>query len=187
MGRSWREVPQGAGVRPPEAQRQEGKDGTFEFLGRWISQDKKHNITVTQHDYVKNIKPIYVPAARRRTPNALATDEEVTKYKSLVQQMAWPARSTLPGLAYDVSDLQQRSKELTVCGLVRANSILRMAKDMASRGVGLIFPARGEQKPSVICAHDASFAQQPGEASQQGYLIMASDRQTTDDAAVMID
>ena len=101
--------------------------------------------------------------------------------------MAWPARSTLPGLAYDVSDLQQRSKELTVSELVRANGVLRMAKDMVERDVGLFFPARGELKPSIICAHDASFARQPNEGSQQGYMIMASDTDMKGNLAVLID
>ena len=91
---------------------------------------------------------------------ALASDAEKTKYRSLVQQMAWPARHSLPALAYEVSNLQQRTEGLTVHGILQANYVLKLAKEMCERGDKLIFHAI-PGKWGVVVAHDAGFAQQP--------------------------
>jgi len=63
----------------------------------------------------------------------------MTQYRSLVQQLAWPARTTLPSIAYKVSDLQQRTSEATVADLVRANFVLRAAQEKTYQGHGLWF------------------------------------------------
>ena len=86
------------------------------------------SITIDQQDYIKNIKPNYIPAHRRKTPEDKATEEEKTKFKSLVQQLAWPARSIMPELCFNVSDLQQRAEGLDVSTMVRANMVLRNAQ-----------------------------------------------------------
>eukprot|EP00959_Pyramimonas_sp_CCMP1952_P018811 397577-Pyramimonas_sp.AAC.1 len=85
------------------------------------------------------MEKIFVPASRRKDPESKATEEELSKYRSLGQQLSWPARTTLPGLAYDVSDLQQRTPDLTVGQLCKANTVLSMAKEMVTRDVKLRF------------------------------------------------
>ena len=42
-------------------------EGDFEFLGRWISQDRNtYSIEVNQDVFIQKLKPIYVSRARRR-------------------------------------------------------------------------------------------------------------------------
>ena len=55
-------------------------------------------ITIDHPDYIKHIKPNYIPAHRRKTPQGKATEEDMAKFKSFVQQLAWPARSIMPEL-----------------------------------------------------------------------------------------
>ena len=55
---------------------------------------------------------------------------------SLVGQLAWAARESLPHIAYDVSDLQQRFNVATVAELIRANSVLRTAKKLVKEIIG---------------------------------------------------
>ncbi len=95
-----------------------------------------------------------------------------------MQQMSWPARTTLPGLAYDVSDLQQRTPDLQVGMLTKANSILRTAKGMVERDVKVHFPAGDGDLSNlgVLCVHDASFDRQPRSGSQMGFVIMVTDK-----------
>ncbi|CAK0857899.1 unnamed protein product, partial [Prorocentrum cordatum] len=115
------------------------KQGQFEFLGRRINQLPDKSMEVDQHEYIEKMEKIFVPASRRKDPESKATEEELSKYRSLGQQLSWPARTTLPGLAYDVSDLQQRTPDLTVGQLCKANTVLSMAKEMVTRDVKLRF------------------------------------------------
>ena len=150
--------------------------GRFTILGRDVEQTEG-GISVNQHDYVKKMKPVYVPAARRRQPETALLAQEQTAFASLVAQLAWPARTTMPALTFAVSDLQQRSKSATVSDLVRCNKVLRDAQEMVRRGVCLNFKRWPDANfDDFICGmvHDASFGNQPGEGSQQGYLTMVA-------------
>ena len=102
----------------------ETKRGAFEFLGRSVVQDEDFTIRVDQHEYLKKIEPIYIPAVRRRTPLESLTPVESSQYLSLVQQLAWLVCTTLVRHAYLVSDLQQKTARATVADLVRANFVL---------------------------------------------------------------
>ena len=145
--------------------------GCFKFLGRVVTQHADYSSVVDQKQYVLDIEPIHIPKQRRANPKAVATPAEVTKYKSLVAQLAWPARCTLPGLAYDVSDLQQRSCELTIHQMTVANAALKFARQLVMDGACLVFRAV-HGKWGVVACHDASFCRQPRGGSQQGYLLM---------------
>eukprot|EP00974_Lingulodinium_polyedra_P090605 8786968-Lingulodinium_polyedra.AAC.1 len=63
-----------------------------------------------------------VPRERRRTPDAEVTEAERSSLRSLLGELAWPAREGFPEICYDSSDLQQRVPEATVSTLLRANS-----------------------------------------------------------------
>jgi len=151
------------------------KTGEFEVLGRRISQSAE-GIRVDQWDYLKKLTPIPIARARRQNGAALLTPSERTQYLSLTAQLSWPARTTLPGLSFLVSDLQQRTAEAQVKDLVRANWILRKAQEMGRHGECLIFRSNNipDDDVAVVGIHDASFAQQPGHSSQQGYLVLMS-------------
>ena len=152
------------------------KNGTFEFLGRRINQLENKSIEVDQHTYIDKMEKIFVPASRRKDPEAKTTEEELSKYRSLGQQLSWAARTTLPGLAYDVSDLQQRTPDLTVGQLCKANTVLNMAKDMVKRDVKMRFHrGDGSGRFGCLCVHDASYDRQPRSGSQQGFLLLLTD------------
>jgi len=151
------------------------KKGQFDVLGRHVTQTQD-GICVQQWEYLAKMQGILVARARRANGGASLTPQERTQYLSLVQQLAWPARTTLPGLCFLVSDLQQKSASATVADLVRANWVLKQAQAMGRAGACLWFRPILEQtaKPVILAVHDASFAQQPGHGSQSGYLVMRS-------------
>ena len=83
----------------------------FDFLGRHVVQRKDCQIEIDQHSYVKGLQRVVVPKERRAKPKAPLTPKELHDYRSIVGQLAWPARDTMPQLAYNVSDLQQKVAE----------------------------------------------------------------------------
>jgi hypothetical protein len=99
------------------------KTGEFDLLGRHVVQTKE-GIRVDQWSCLKGLKPVLVSKERRRNRDALLTPHEKTQFLSLTQQLAWPARVTLPDLNYLVSDLQQKTASATVVDLVKANWVL---------------------------------------------------------------
>ena len=66
-------------------------------------------------------RQIKLPAERRKKSSDRLTDKELHDYRSIVGQLAWPARETMPQLAYLVSDLQQVVNQSTVADLVHAD------------------------------------------------------------------
>ena len=149
------------------------KNGTFEILGRRLTQ-KPGSVQVDQFDYVKGLRPVPMTAARRKQREAKLTPQEVTQYLSITQQLAWPARTTMPRLAYLVSYLQQRTPEATVADLTRANWVLRQAQEMGRQGDCLMFKQMNLDLKDllVVSAHDASFGKQTKEGSQQGHVTL---------------
>ena len=88
---------------------------------------------------------------------------------SLVEQLAWAARESLPHIAYDVSDLQQRFNTATIAALVRANSVLRTAEKLVQDKITLKFLPLDLNNVVFVSVTDASFAGQPNGGSQLGY------------------
>ena len=87
---------------------------------------------------------------------------------SLVGQLAWAARESLPHIAYDVSDFQQGFNVATIAELVRASPILRIAKKLVSDKVTLKFALLDLKKAVFVSVTYASFAGQPNGGSQLG-------------------
>ena len=157
------------------------KNGEFDFLGRHVTQDEHFNITVDQHQYIREIRPIYVTAARRRDAAMDATPHEESSYRSLVAQLAWPARNSVPQIGYDVSDMQQRSKNVTVGHLLRANNVLRRTQQLADAGTHIRFCSDVDVQDIMVgLVTDASFGGQLDGGSQCGYaIVMGSKKMAT--------
>ena len=110
-----------------------GKEKTkeFDFLGRRVTQKDDYSIPIDQHQYVKNLERVFIPKERRQKPQSPLTPKELSDYRSIVGQLAWPARESMPQLAYTVSDLQQKTAQATVHDLAHANNALSLAKRWA--------------------------------------------------------
>ena len=70
-------------------------NGKFTFLGRNFVEDE-NGLKMDQREYLNTVKPIEILKDRRRRPEMEATPPEMTAFKSLVKQMAWPARNSAP-------------------------------------------------------------------------------------------
>ena len=133
------------------------KEGNFSFLGHQVAQQPDGTVLVTMQTYLDEVKPIFITRTRRSTNDSTVTGAEKTELMSLVGQLAWVARESLPQIAFDFSDLQQRFNVATVTELVRANTVLRQAKKLVLTNV-LEFAPINLDKATFISVMDASFA-----------------------------
>ena len=102
---------------------------------------------------------------RRAKASSTLTAEEKSTLMSLVGQLAWAAHESLPHIAYDVSDLQQRFNTATIAELVRANYVLRTTKKLVQDKITLKFLPLDLNNVVFISVADASFAGQPNGGS----------------------
>ena len=114
------------------------KKGYVDILGRHIGQTPE-GICVQEWVYVAKINPITVPAVRRKCKDVPLLPQERTQYLSVTQQLSWPGWTTMPGLCYRVSELQQKANKATVSDLLQANAVLKVAQQMARDGTCLWF------------------------------------------------
>jgi hypothetical protein len=148
------------------------RNGTFKFLGRKVIQTSDFSITLSQHDYVKEISPIYLEPSRCKKYSLPATTDEITAFRNMITQLAWPARNTLPQIVFDISDMQQRSADVTIGTLVRANRVLRRAQQLVNANTYLKFNSDVDLNDSVIAlTTGTAFGTQPGGGSQCGFTI----------------
>ena len=102
---------------------------------------------------------------------------------SLVGQLAWAARESLPHIAYDVSDFQQRFNVATIAEFVCANSVLSAVKKLVPDKVTLKFVPLDLKNVVFVSVTDASFAGQPSGGSQLGYATLMAERSILDGSA----
>ena len=138
---------------PPEKR----QPGSFNFLGRTVTQYDM-SFVVSQEPDVNDVKAVFIPKARRADAASAPIVEEKSSLMSLVGQLAWAARGSLPHIAYDVSDLHQRFNVATIAELVRANSVLRTVKKPVSDRVTLKFVPLDLKNVVFASVTDASFA-----------------------------
>ena len=98
------------------------KRGDMVFSGRELSQGKNMIITLRQTKFLDGAQPIPLTKERNQNRTALQTPGEATSYRSLTQKLAWLARTSAPGVAFEVSEAQQLVPEATVQHIVDLDS-----------------------------------------------------------------
>lgn len=111
----------------------------FTFLGRQFQHNSDCANTLHHTDHVNALERAYITKERRSRPGDNLTEKETPDYRSIVGQIAWPARATLPRLSYPVSDRQQTIELATVGYLIHAHNILSLAKTLVLNGHTLQF------------------------------------------------
>ena len=80
---------------------------------------------------MEKLERVKMTKQRISQPDAKLDAKQLNEYRSIVGQLAWPARESMPQLAYAVSDLQQKTSEATVHDLSHANRVCSLAKQWA--------------------------------------------------------
>lgn len=71
----------------------------FTFLGRPFQPNSDFTFTLHHTDYVNALERVYITKERRSRPGDRLTEKATHDYRSLVGQLAWPARETMPRLS----------------------------------------------------------------------------------------
>ncbi|CAE7226683.1 unnamed protein product [Symbiodinium sp. CCMP2592] len=146
--------------------------GDFTFVGRHIKQWPDGSITVDQASYVEE-----VPATRVKLDDAELLSQHpelVTEFRSGIGSLQWLASTSRGDIASDVSLLQKPPTQLTVADLKEVNAVLRYVRATASACIK-ITPIDVDQLIFVAYG-DSGFANAPGNKSQGGLVIVATDR-----------
>lgn len=155
------------------------RDTVFEFTGRRIKQNRDFTVEVDQAEYWEKVSGIALNKQRKSQDNAPVTEEEFVALRSLVGKLSWPARESIPGIAFEVSRLQQcmgadtdGRRITTVEHLKMANATLKKAQRYVKHGMTLYFPAVNADDLCVLTMTDASFSNMPRYGSQAGNISM---------------
>ena len=81
------------------------EDTDFRYCGRRFRQDEHFNVTTDTEDNTRSIRHIVIDPNRKSTEPA--TDQDVTRLRSVVGSLAWVARYSRPDLCYRVKCLQR--------------------------------------------------------------------------------
>jgi hypothetical protein len=127
-----------------------------------INQKEDYSIWVNQEQYVKGIHPIFIPKARKLTPNEPVNETERQGLRALVGSLQYAATNTRPDLCSRLGYLQSKINKAKISTFFEANKILHEAE--VSSNVTLRF----------VAVSDASFAPEKTLDSHQGMIIMAS-------------
>ena len=91
-----------------------------------VTCEGETQITLAQNGFIDGrLQPMEVHKDRRAQPEACATDEERTNYRSIVGSLQWLVTQSRPDLAFEVNQLQKRVSDLRVHDLLRANQAVR--------------------------------------------------------------
>ncbi len=122
---------------------------------------KTHEIDLMQRGYFDDVEPISVDKRRRAHLEAALTAPEFKQLRSLIGKLAWPARQTMPQIAIDVSEAQQKMAEPVVSRLLEANALLRKAKKIEKEPGSIRIPKVDLNKAVMGAFSDASFGNMP--------------------------
>ena len=145
------------------------------FTRRTVTQDQKtHEIELTQKGYFDEVQPIPIDKKRKTQLGAPLTVHETKQLRSLIGKLAWPARETMPQIAFGVSEAQQKMAEPVVARLLEINASLRKAKKIESSICCIKIPKIDLEKAVMVAFSDASFGNMPRHGSQAGFMILVA-------------
>ena len=133
-------------------------DDKLHFDGCEIVQDKIGNVTMSMVRYLERLNPIDLSRSRTKMRKEIATDKEVTQYRSLAATLMYLGNAVLPQASYATSILQQMLPKLRIEELVKANDILKEVLALKPQILFKVPPKSDHITEVLVCSFaDASF------------------------------
>ena len=143
---------------------------SFEYCGCKCEVAQDH-LLLQQTSYLNKMKPITIPAERKKDPNASLTPKETSMLRGLIGGLQWPATQTAPYLQCAVSQLAGEISTATINTIEHGHKVLRMAKSNSDTGLQYHDLGGDPLQVTFLAYSDASFASRKDLSSQGGYLI----------------
>ena len=106
-----------------------------------VTREGETQIMLAQNGFIDGrLQQMEVSKNRRVQPEACATDEERTNYRSIVGSLQWLVTQSRPDLAFEVNQLQKRVSDLRVHDLLRANQAV---KEVVQHRMDIVFKNLG--------------------------------------------
>ena len=156
----------------------------FVYCGKLFKQHPDGAISVSMKEYHENLKPIVIPLARRKEPEATLLPTEKKQLRALLGSLQWLVGQVRFDLGFALCTLQ--GEEGTVGTLMRANALLKKFKQ--NPGFALWFRPMNLDGCGLLGISDASLGNvrkdgSQGEDpmtrvySQSAYMILLADKE----------
>ncbi|CAJ1404860.1 unnamed protein product [Effrenium voratum] len=99
----------------------------FTYCGKFIEKKSDGNIYISMREYHENLKPVAIPLARRRVPDAALTPAEIKQLRALVGSMQWLVANCRFDMGFMLSALQGEKR--VVATLMKANQLAKRFKE----------------------------------------------------------
>ena len=103
-------------------------DNMFHDIGQGIRQER-HRIVMEQRAHIDSFNPVSISSARSLDKNSKTTPQEKRQLRAIVGQFGWIAGMTRPDLAFGTLDIYTSQKHSKVEGIIKANKLLKLAKE----------------------------------------------------------
>jgi hypothetical protein len=159
------------------------EEGKFVYCGKLFEQHPNGSISVSMKEYHENLKPIVIPLARRRTPQANMTPAEQKQLRALLGSLQWLVTQVRFDMGFSLCTLQ--GEVPTVWTMLKANNLLKKFKEHSA--FALWFHPMDFDGCGLMCSSDASWGnvEKNGSSgdnpmvkffSQSAYIILLGDK-----------
>ena len=100
------------------------ESGTLKYVGLNIENGER-SFLVHQIPYASTLSTVVMSHRRMQNKDALLTEDEKWKFRSIVGQLSWISTQTRPDVAFDVCELSQLYSRANVGDLVRVNKTMQ--------------------------------------------------------------
>ena len=144
----------------------------FSFVGWEVHQKENGDITISQENYVKQIREVKVTDLRGVEKTKILGSDKQTVFRSGVGSLNWLANNTRPDLAFEVMELSTRFGKATVDDLRRVARCIKKSKEL---DVKVKFSKLGDLEKAVILVYgDGAHGNLwDGVSSTEGKLVLA--------------
>ena len=113
-----------------------------------VKDNEGEYISLSQNAFLDGrLQEMEIAKERRKSPESLATPEEMANYRSVVGSLQWLATQSRPDLCFETNQLQKRISDLRVSDLIRANKAVREAD---SNRMQIVFRDLGRDAQLVV-------------------------------------
>ena len=151
------------------------QEGAFRYLGLQIKQHANKTISVSQEDYINELKQIpLAPKRRNQKSHALAPDE-YRLFRSKCGQLLWISLQTRPDISFQVCQISNHLSDPNVEDIIVMNKIIKNLQ--SEPGISLTFRAVNLNEMKLKVYSDSAYGNLPNHGSQCGYIIFLSDNE----------
>lgn len=140
----------------------------FSYLGLCLEQTDT-GTELHQNGYASEIKPIQIENEKDRCPHNDLTENERSRFRSVIGQLNWLSTQSRPDVAYETCQASVSFKDAKIRDITRINKTIRKLKNET---VSLRFTDIGDLKHCrILSFSDASYRNLSNEGSQGGFIM----------------